>query len=129
MPCKRRCVSWFPQLKHRHRVIVMIVTVKLTQSGLTQSQSVGEPHDTIFTVSDELSLESPIKSVKCVTTIPCIDPADLSINFRLTEQKSPHIRLKHHPNAKLFTRNHTMCFAEKSAGCVPDVRIEVSDAA
>ena len=39
-------------------VIAMIVAdaVKLTQS-------VGEPHDAIFTVSDELSLESPIKSL------------------------------------------------------------------
>ena len=46
-------------------VIAMIVAdaVKLTQSGLSDSQSVGEPHDAIFTVSDELSLESPIKSL------------------------------------------------------------------
>ena len=46
--------------------------------------------------------------------------------FRLTDQKSPRIWLNHHPNAKLFTRNHAMCFAEKSAGCIPDFRIEVS---
>ena len=40
-------------------VIAMIVAdaVKLTQSEL------GKPHDAIFTVSDELSLESPIKSL------------------------------------------------------------------
>ena len=34
--------------------------------------------------------------------------------FRLTDQKSPRIWLNHHPNATLFTRNHAMCFAEKS---------------
>ena len=49
----------------------------------THWQSVGEPHDAIFTVSDELSLEliTDKMTVKCVTTIPCIDPADLSINI------------------------------------------------
>ncbi len=43
--------------------------------------------------------------------------------FRLTDQKSPRIWLNHHPNGKLFTQNHAMCFAEKSArmrpGCSP----------
>ena len=51
-------------------VVAMIVadSVKLTQSGLgdtdSDSQSVNRrSHDAIFTVSDELSLESPIKSL------------------------------------------------------------------
>ena len=45
--------------------MIVADAVKLTQSGLgdTEWQSVGEPHDAIFTISDELSLESPIKSL------------------------------------------------------------------
>ena len=39
--------------------------------------------------------------------------------FRLTDQKSSRIWLNHHPNAELFTRNHAMCFAEKSARMRP----------
>ncbi len=63
-------------------VITMIVpdAVKLTQSELGDSQS--ENRTTLFTVSDELSIRITNKmTVKCVTTIPCIDPADLSINI------------------------------------------------
>ena len=43
--------------------MIVADAVKLTQSELSQWQSVGEPRDAIFTVSDELSLESPIQSL------------------------------------------------------------------
>ncbi len=55
----------FPGSLNSNTDIAMIVAdaVKLTQSELSDSQSVNrpKPHDAIFTVSDELSLESPIQ--------------------------------------------------------------------
>ena len=72
VPCKRRCVPrlrslptppQFTKLKHRrrHRNANDRRWRCETHSVGTQWQSVGELHDAIFTVSDELSLESPIK--------------------------------------------------------------------
>ena len=68
-------------------VAAMIVAdaVKLTQSGLGDSQSVNRTTlffffhclrrtNTITRITDKIT-------AKCVTTIPCIDPADLSINI------------------------------------------------
>ena len=80
-----------------------------THSVGTQWQSVGKPHDPIFTVSDELSLESPIKWQYMCYYNP-LHRSRRAINqyFRLTDQ-----------NAKLFTRNHDMCFAKKSARMLP----------
>ena len=63
MPCKRRCVPRFTKLKHWHRHRNDRRWRCETQSVGTQWQSVGEPHDAIFTVSDELSLVSPKKSL------------------------------------------------------------------
>ena len=60
VPCKRRCVSRFTKLKHWHRHRNDRRRRCETHSVGTQWQSVGEPHDAIFTVSDEQSLESPI---------------------------------------------------------------------
>ena len=68
-------------------MIVADAVKKLTQSELSHWQSVGEPHDAILTVSDHMlrrtitRITDKIMTVKCVTTIPCIDPADLSINI------------------------------------------------
>ena len=53
----------FIKLKHRHRHRNDRRWRCETHSVGTRWQSVGEPHDAIFTVSDELSLESPIKSL------------------------------------------------------------------
>ena len=116
VPCKCRCIPRFTKLKHWHRHRNDHRWRCETHSVGTQWQSVGEPHDAIFTVSDELSLESPIKwhdSYKMCYYNP-LHRSRRFINqyFRLTDQ-----------NAKLFTRNHAMCFAEKSAwmppGCSP----------
>ena len=81
VPCKRRCAPRFTKLKHRHRhrVTVMIVAMKLTQSGLSQ------PHDAMFTASDELWLESPIKSLlkvllQSLASIPQIYQSIFQIN-------------------------------------------------
>ncbi len=68
-------------------VIAMIVAdghaVKLTQSELSDSQSVNRT--TLFSLSQMnyriTRITDKIMTVKCVTTIPCIDPADLSINI------------------------------------------------
>ena len=91
----------------------------------------------LFSLSHEQSLESPIKSLlKLMCYYNPLHRSRRFINqyFRLTDQKSPRIRLNHHPN--LFTRNHVMCFAEKSArmrpGCShwiwwPDVYLGVKD--
>ena len=62
--CKRRFVPRFTlKLKHRHRHRNDRRWRCETHSVGTRWQSVGEPPDAIFTVSDELSLESPIKSL------------------------------------------------------------------
>ena len=75
VPCKRRCVPRFTKLKHRHRhhkwhndrrwrqwrcVSPVKKLTRQSQSELSQCQwqSVGEPHDAIFTVSDELPYHS-----------------------------------------------------------------------
>ena len=63
VPCKRKCVPRFTKLKHRHRHRNDRRWCCETHSLGTQWQSVDEPHDAIFTVSDELSLELPIKSL------------------------------------------------------------------
>ena len=74
--CKRRCVPGSLN-SNTDIVIAMIVTgaVKLTQSGL------GDSHyffhcirRTITRIGDKITL-------KCVTAIHCIDPADLFINI------------------------------------------------
>ena len=69
VPCKRRYVPRFTKLKHRHRHRNYRRWRCETHSVGTRWQSVGDPHDAIFTVSDELSM-----TVKCVTTIACIVP-------------------------------------------------------
>ena len=64
VPCKRRCVPRFTKLKHRHRHRNdrrWRCEIHSDSVG-TRWQSVGEPHDAIFSVSDELSLEWPLKS-------------------------------------------------------------------
>ena len=113
VPCKRRCVPRFTKLKHRHRHHNdRRWRCEKTHSVGTQWQSVGEPHDAIFTVSDELSLESPIKSwqlnvlLQSLASIPQIYQSIFQINR--PERKTV-----------LFTRNHDMCFAEKSARMRP----------
>ena len=112
VPCKRRCVPRFTKLKHRHHHRRWRCE---SHSVGTRWQSVAESvnRTTLCSLSQTNYHSNHRKmTVKCVTTIPCIDPADLSINidqyFRLTDQ-----------NAKLFTRNHDMCFAEKSARMRP----------
>ena len=60
--------------------MIVADAVKLTQSELGDSQSV--IRTTLFSLSQ--TNYHPITdtmTVKCVTTIPCIDPADLSINI------------------------------------------------
>ena len=116
--CKHRCVPRFTD-------IVMIVDMKHTRSHESPSPcrdslSVGEPHSAIFTVSDELWLESPIKSLLNVLlqSLASIPQIYQSI-YQIKRAESPHIRLNHNPNAKLFTRNHAMCFAEKGARMRP----------
>ena len=76
--CKRHYADVFPGSLNSNNdiVVAMIVAdaVKLTQSGLglsdtdsrRVSRSLGEPHDAIFTISDELSLQSPIESLSNV---------------------------------------------------------------
>ena len=63
VPCKRICVPRFTKLKvkHRHRHRNDRRWRCETHSVGTRWQSVGDPHDAILTVSDELSLESPIQ--------------------------------------------------------------------
>ena len=105
VPCKRRCVPRFTKLKHRHRhhkwhndrcwrqwrrvsPVKKLTRQSDSQSELSQCQwqSVGEPHDAISTVSDELSLESPIKSwqlnvlLQSLASIPQIYQSIFQIN-------------------------------------------------
>ena len=108
VPCQRRCVPRFTKLKHRHRHRNDRRWRCETHSVGTQWQSVGEPHNAIFTVLDELSLESPIKWQYMCYYNPLHRSRRFINQFRLTDQ-----------NAKLFTRNHDMCFAEKSARMLP----------
>ena len=88
VPCKRRCVPRFTKLKHRHRYRNdrRWRCEKLTQSEVSDRQSVGEPHNAIFTVSVELSFESPIKSwqlnvlLQSLASIPQIYQSIFQIN-------------------------------------------------
>ena len=74
VPCKRRCCE--------------------THSVGTQRQSVGEPHDAIFTVSDEISLESPIQwqfnvLLQSLASIPQIYQSIFQINLPKTVYSEP----------------------------------------
>ena len=102
VPCKRRCVPRFTKLKHRHRhhkwhndrrwrqwrcvspgpgacekthSTVSVGTRSVTVSRWTARRYFHCLRRTITRITDK------IMTVKCVTTIPCIDPADLSINI------------------------------------------------
>ena len=102
-------------------VIAMIVAdaVKLTQSGL------GEPHDAIFTVSDELSLErveSPIKSLlnvllKSLESIPQIYQSIFQTNRPVI---ASHLVEPPPKRRTVYSEPcHVTCFAEKSARMRP----------
>ncbi len=52
----------FPGSLNSNTDIVITFTMIVADAVKKLTRSVGEPHDAIFTVSDELSLESPIKS-------------------------------------------------------------------
>ena len=85
VPGKLRCVPRFTKLKHRHRNDrrwrCERNSLRLGQWHCWQWQSVGELHDAIFTVSDELSLESPIKSLlQSLASIPQIYQSIFPIN-------------------------------------------------
>ena len=85
VPCKRRCVPRFTKLKHRHRHRNYRRWRCETHSVGTRWQSVGDPHDAIFTVSDELSLESPIQwqwnvLLQSLASIPQIYQSIFQIN-------------------------------------------------
>ena len=85
VPCKRRCVPRFTKLKHRHRHHNdhrwrCEKTHSLSRNSVTVSRWTARRYfhclrRTITRITDK------IMTVKCVTTIPCIDPADLSINI------------------------------------------------
>ncbi len=67
-------------------IIAMIVAdaVKLTQSELSDSQSVNRT--TLFSLSQTNYHSNHRKmTVKCVTTIPCIDPADVSLSINISD--------------------------------------------
>ena len=82
VPCKRRCVPRFTKLKHRHRhrsSASLMLWNSLSRNSVTVSRwsarrSFHCLRRTITRITDTMT-------VKCVTTIPCIDPADLSINI------------------------------------------------
>ena len=81
VPCKRRCVPRFTKLKHRHRQHWSSLTLwnSLSRNSVTVSRWSARRYfhclrRTITRITDTMT-------VKCVTTIPCIDPADLSINI------------------------------------------------
>ena len=81
--CKRRCVPRFTKLKHRHPNDRRWRCE--THSVGTRWQSVGDPHDAIFTVSDELSLELPIQwqwhvLLQSLASIPQIYQSIFQIN-------------------------------------------------
>ena len=116
------CVPRFTKLKHRHRHRNDRRWRCETHSVGTQWQSAGEPHDAIFTVSDELSLESPIKwqlnvLLQPLASIPKIYQSIFQINW--PERKTVYSEPWSMPCAP----------RRKVPGCVPDVRIEVSHAA
>ena len=123
VPCKRRS-DVFPGSLNSNTDIVIAMNDRRwcceSHSVGTQWQSIGEPHYAIFTVSDELSLESPIKwqlnvLLQSLASIPQVYQSILQINRQ---------------NAKLFTRNHAMCFAEKNSrmrpGCSHRVRRDLN---
>ena len=81
VPCKRRCVPRFTKLKHRHRHrndrrwrCETHSVGTLTVSRWTARRYFHCLRRTITRITDKMT-------VKCVTTIPCIDPEDLSINI------------------------------------------------
>ena len=126
----------FPGSLHSNTDIVtaMIVAdaVKETHSvGTAQPQwhwqSVGEPHDAIVTVSDELSLESLIKSLlQSLASIPQIYQSIFQIN---RPEIASHF-VKPPPKTQNCLLGTMQCaLRRKVRGCVPDVRIEVSRAA
>ena len=86
MPCKRRCVPRFTKLKQWHRRRNdrrwRCESHSVGTRWHWRWQSVSEPHDAIFTVSDELSLESPIKSLSNVLlqSLPSISQIYQSIS-------------------------------------------------
>ena len=103
MLCKRRSTRYvfpgsllqIPPSRHRcFRNRCRCAGASETHS-LTGTQSVGEPHDAIFTVFTRTVTRI---TVKFVTRSPCIDPADPSIN--ISEIASHSVKP---PNAKLFT--------------------------
>ena len=123
VPCKGRCVPRFTKLKHRHRHRNNRRWRCETHSVGTQWQSAGEPHDAIFTVSDELSLESPIKwqlnvLLQSLASIPKIYQSIFQINR--PERKTVYSET---------AWSMPCALRRKVPGCVPDVRIEVSHAA
>ena len=102
VPCKRRCVPRFTKLKHRHRHhkwhndrpadgsdAVSPLWKKsldsLSRNSVSVSDSQSVNRTTLFSLSQMnyriTRITDKIMTVKCVTTIPCIDPADLSINI------------------------------------------------
>ena len=104
-------------------VITMIVAngsdavKKLTQSQSELSDSHSVNRTTLFSLSQTniTRITDKIMTVKCVTTIPCIDPADLSINISDQPTRTQ--------NCLLGTM--TCASRRKMPGCVPDVRVEV----
>ena len=90
MPGKLRCVPRFTKLKHRHRhrndrrwrcERNSLSRDRSASDTQWHWQSVGEPHYAIFTVSDELSLESLIKSLlQSLASIPQIYQSIFQIN-------------------------------------------------
>ena len=125
VPGKLRCVPRFTKLKHRHR---NDRRWRCERNSLSRDRS--------DSVSD--TADSDSQSLNCTTLFSlsqmnyrsnhrsnhCYNPLHRSrrfINqyFRLTDQKSLRISLNNHPNEKLFTRNHAMCFAEKRARMRP----------
>ena len=86
MPCKRRCVPRFTKVNSNTDIVITMIVadaVKLTQSGLGDSQSVNRTM--LFSLSDELSLESLIKSqlnvlLQSLASIPQIYQSIFQIN-------------------------------------------------
>ena len=104
--CKRRCVPRFTKLKHRHRNDRRWRCE--THSVRTRWQSV--IRTTLFSLSQTNyhSNHWYNDSEMCYYNPLHRSPRFINQYFRLTDQ-----------NAKLFTRNHAMCFAEKSAQMRP----------
>ena len=57
--------------------MIVADAVKLTQSGLSLSDSQSVNRTTLFSLRRTIIRITDKITVKCVTTIPCIDPADL----------------------------------------------------